>query len=208
MWFGKHDKSHRIARRNFYIYWFCLKLSKVSVKIYISDNYVLLHEFIIISIQFSWLPPLLPSIRKKPPDSISLFLWTERLTDCEIPDISGYSPSRCHMPIADCIDSLINLASNSNCSAKEVMRQQAADDDARVMACRGVTYIEKLAPTQLRVLSLQAVEEKTGMGGTLIYELMKTGDFPQSLRITSRKVGWLEHEVDSWLLARPWGTAG
>lgn len=52
----------------------------------------------------------------------------------------------------------------------------------------------------MRVLRLNAVLEKTGLGKTKLYEKIGKKEFPQSLPLGERAVGWLESEVDEWIL--------
>ena len=56
-----------------------------------------------------------------------------------------------------------------------------------------------------RLLRLPAVLERTGLGRSALYALMKAGEFPRPLRIGARAVAWLEDEVDEWIRKRPRG---
>ena len=42
----------------------------------------------------------------------------------------------------------------------------------------------------------------TGLGKTKIYELQSEGTFPMRVQITAHSVGWVEAEVQAWLLGR------
>jgi prophage regulatory protein len=53
-----------------------------------------------------------------------------------------------------------------------------------------------------RVLRLPAVEEKTGLKKSQIYDDMREGRFPQGVALGPRAVGWIEDEVDAWIEAR------
>jgi len=55
------------------------------------------------------------------------------------------------------------------------------------------------APTILR---RKAVEAKTGLSRTTIYDMMRAGTFPIPISLGSNSVGWLEHEVTEWLNTR------
>ncbi len=55
----------------------------------------------------------------------------------------------------------------------------------------------------LKMLRLPEVMDKVGLKTSKIYEMMAEGTFPRSRLITGRSVGWFEHEIDEWLLARP-----
>lgn len=53
-----------------------------------------------------------------------------------------------------------------------------------------------------RLLRLKDVENKTGVKKTQIYSLMKTGDFPASVKIGKNSVAWLEQEINSWIASK------
>ena len=55
----------------------------------------------------------------------------------------------------------------------------------------------------LKMLRLPEVMDKVGLKTSKIYDMMAEGTFPRSRLITGRSVGWFEHEIDEWLLARP-----
>jgi len=50
-----------------------------------------------------------------------------------------------------------------------------------------------------RVLRLPAVEERTGLGRSWIYDAVATGRFPRPIAIGKRASGWLEHEIEAWV---------
>lgn len=52
------------------------------------------------------------------------------------------------------------------------------------------------------VLRLPVVKKRTGLSRSSIYEKMKKGEFPGSIALGARAVGWLESEVDAWLEAQ------
>jgi prophage regulatory protein len=51
----------------------------------------------------------------------------------------------------------------------------------------------------IRILNLQQVIEKTSLSEPTIWRKERAGDFPTRRKISSRRVGWVEEEVDSWL---------
>jgi prophage regulatory protein len=53
-----------------------------------------------------------------------------------------------------------------------------------------------------RMLRLQQVIEKTGLGKTTIYQMQKSASFPHSVLMTSRSVRWIEAEIDAWVAQR------
>lgn len=54
-----------------------------------------------------------------------------------------------------------------------------------------------------RFLALPAVEERTGLRRTSIYDLARRGDFPKARKVTERASRWLESEIAEWMAARP-----
>ncbi|MGF1761104.1 AlpA family transcriptional regulator [Photobacterium sagamiensis] len=53
-----------------------------------------------------------------------------------------------------------------------------------------------------RIIRLPEVKEKTGLSRSSIYLRMSKGDFPQSISLGERAVGWVEMDVEHWLDAR------
>lgn len=53
-----------------------------------------------------------------------------------------------------------------------------------------------------RFIRLPEVRKLTGLGKTTIYELQGIGDFPQSVAISARCVGWVRDEINAWILTR------
>jgi prophage regulatory protein len=54
----------------------------------------------------------------------------------------------------------------------------------------------------MRVLRLIPTSHKTGLSPSSIYEKMAKGEFPTSIPLGGRRVGWLESELDEWIAAR------
>lgn len=50
-----------------------------------------------------------------------------------------------------------------------------------------------------RIIRLPAVEAKTGLKHSEIYQRIKDGVFPRQVPLGTKAVGWLEHEVDQWI---------
>jgi len=50
-----------------------------------------------------------------------------------------------------------------------------------------------------RILRLPQVLERTGLGRSTLYDKVNKGEFPKPINISTRRVGWLEHEVDAWI---------
>ena len=53
-----------------------------------------------------------------------------------------------------------------------------------------------------RLLSKKQVKEKVLYSFAHIDRLEKAGDFPVRVRLSVGRVGWIEDEVERWLLAR------
>lgn len=50
-----------------------------------------------------------------------------------------------------------------------------------------------------RIIRLPEVKEKTGLSRSSIYLRMSKGDFPQSISLGERAIGWVETDVEQWL---------
>ena len=53
-----------------------------------------------------------------------------------------------------------------------------------------------------RVLRLPEVIERTGISRSLIYRLIKEGNFPKQIHTSKRTSSWIESEVNEWLDSR------
>lgn len=54
----------------------------------------------------------------------------------------------------------------------------------------------------LSILRRKDVERKVGLSRSQIYALQKLGQFPKSIPLSSRAVGWLSGEIEAWLAER------
>ena len=52
------------------------------------------------------------------------------------------------------------------------------------------------------ILRLTEVKRKTALGCSVIYERMRNGDFPRSIPLGGRAVGWSANEIDAWIQSR------
>ena len=50
-----------------------------------------------------------------------------------------------------------------------------------------------------RVLRRRAVQDKTGLRHSAIYQRIKAGTFPKPIYLGPKAVGWLESEIDAWI---------
>lgn len=56
--------------------------------------------------------------------------------------------------------------------------------------------------TPTRILRLPDLKEKIRLGRSAIYDMISRGEFPRQVQLSARTSGWLESEVDEWLLQR------
>nr|WP_312989492.1 AlpA family transcriptional regulator [Comamonas koreensis] len=54
----------------------------------------------------------------------------------------------------------------------------------------------------MRILKLKEVLTRTGLRKTTLYMLIRDRGFPQQIPLGLRAVGWLESEVDAWILEK------
>ena len=50
-----------------------------------------------------------------------------------------------------------------------------------------------------RFIDLKEVIKMTSLKTTSIYSMMKKGNFPKSIKITSDRVAWLESDIEDWI---------
>ena len=53
-----------------------------------------------------------------------------------------------------------------------------------------------------RILRLPAVRERTGLSRSSIYAYIARRSLPTPVRLGSRAVGWVESDVEEWIVAR------
>ena len=51
----------------------------------------------------------------------------------------------------------------------------------------------------ITILRLPAVKARTGLSRSTLYLRMSEGNFPKSISLGGRTVGWIEEEVNDWL---------
>lgn len=51
-------------------------------------------------------------------------------------------------------------------------------------------------------MRLKDVIASTGLGRSSIYKFIAAGTFPKPVPLGGRAVGWVQHEVNEWILAR------
>lgn len=50
-----------------------------------------------------------------------------------------------------------------------------------------------------KIIRLPAVKEKTGLSRSSIYLRMTKEEFPRSISLGDRAIGWLEADIEQWL---------
>jgi prophage regulatory protein len=55
---------------------------------------------------------------------------------------------------------------------------------------------------QTQILKLKDVIDLTKLSGSTIYRLVKIGQFPRPIKLATHASGWLESEIDDWILER------
>jgi prophage regulatory protein len=54
----------------------------------------------------------------------------------------------------------------------------------------------------MRIIKLKEVMGCTGLGRSSIYKQISDGKFPKSVSLGDRAVGWIDSEVEDWILSR------
>ena len=54
----------------------------------------------------------------------------------------------------------------------------------------------------MRIIKLKEVLNKTGLGRSTLYNLIGASQFPKPIPLGLRAVGWLESEIEEWIMAR------
>lgn len=55
---------------------------------------------------------------------------------------------------------------------------------------------------KLSILRRKQVEQRTGLSRSTIYLRIQKGCFPRPINLGARAVGWLENEIEAWLVER------
>jgi prophage regulatory protein len=55
---------------------------------------------------------------------------------------------------------------------------------------------------ELSILRRRQVERRTGLSRSSIYHFIQQGKFPKPINLGERAVGWLENEIEKWLMER------
>ena len=55
----------------------------------------------------------------------------------------------------------------------------------------------------MKILKAKEVASMINLSRVTIWRLEKEGKFPQRIRISTKRIGWLEDEVTKWIKKRP-----
>ena len=58
-----------------------------------------------------------------------------------------------------------------------------------------------------RLLKIEQVCELTSLGKSLVWKMVREGDFPLPRQVSQRRRGWLQSEVVEWLRELPQAVA-
>jgi prophage regulatory protein len=58
------------------------------------------------------------------------------------------------------------------------------------------------AKLKMRILKLKEVMDYTALSRSTIYKYISEDRFPRPISLGERSVGWLDSEVEEWILAR------
>ena len=53
----------------------------------------------------------------------------------------------------------------------------------------------------MKILRLKGVIERTGLARSTIYKYVDAGTFPKPISLGGRSVGWIDTEVEEWILS-------
>lgn len=54
----------------------------------------------------------------------------------------------------------------------------------------------------MHILRLPEVSHATGLSRSTIYRLVQAGNFPPSLKLTARTIGWYSTDIENWIATR------
>lgn len=53
--------------------------------------------------------------------------------------------------------------------------------------------------TRFKILRITDVTEKVGIPISTLYWMIANSDFPKSIKLSERSVGWIEADIDNWI---------
>ena len=58
------------------------------------------------------------------------------------------------------------------------------------------------SPSRPSISRLKATTARTGLSRAVLYKLKAKGEFPPSIQLSDRSIGWLDSDIDEWINAR------
>jgi prophage regulatory protein len=92
-----------------------------------------------------------------------------------------------------------------NIKRKEIQSSNRASVDRPAvdhLRGQGKDRISRLESIPLKFLRFAAVRDRTGLSRSTIWRLERRGEFPRHRRISPNAVGWLEVEIQDWMLTK------
>lgn len=86
-----------------------------------------------------------------------------------------------------------------NSPAEAAPEVRAAEPASRDHVQDGVRAMNS---TSLKFIRFTSVRDRTGLSRSTIWRLERQGAFPKHRRLSVNAVGWLEEEVNDWVLTR------
>src|SRR5947208_875151 len=93
---------------------------------------------------------------------------------------------------------------------RAVIRKRKVDESITPAALSGfdsndsstgaASRLERLRAVPLKFHRFHAVRDRTGLSRSTIWRLERRGAFPKHRQISPNAVGWLEQEIDEWML--------
>jgi prophage regulatory protein len=56
--------------------------------------------------------------------------------------------------------------------------------------------------TTMKILRIKQVMAMTGLARSTIYKYIKDGGFPKSVKLSVRAVGWVQSDIEVWILSK------
>lgn len=56
--------------------------------------------------------------------------------------------------------------------------------------------------SKVRILSIRTVCDRLGISRSTLWRLVRDGDFPRSIKLSTNRVGFDEQEIDAWIAQR------
>lgn len=54
----------------------------------------------------------------------------------------------------------------------------------------------------MKIVNASEIKSRTGLARSTWYALLKNGDFPTPIKLSSKRIGFLESDIDRWIELR------